>query len=158
MSNKTKYIRMKASALLPSLLILIFIGCKKPEPLQFRGLQNFSVKEISTDSATLISDVVFYNPNQFSVELKNIESDFYANDHLLSHYNRDTLIKVPAATEMKIPVKLRVSLQPILNNALAAFLNQEINLRAKGKTKIGSSGVFITIPFEFSKNQKFSFF
>lgn len=149
---------MKVSALLLYLLIFIFIGCKKPEPFQFRGLENFSVQEISTDSATLTSDVVFYNPNQFSVDLKNIESDFYANEHLLAHYYRDTLINVPPATEMKIPVTLRVSLQPILNNALAAFLNQEINLRAKGKTKIGSSGIFITVPFEFSKNQKIQLF
>ncbi len=134
------------------------MSCKKPQPFQFRGLENFTVHGISADSATLSSDVVFYNPNSFSVELKNIEADFYANDHLLAHHLIDTLITVPANVETKLPVTLRVSVQPIINNALTMFLNKQVLIRAKGKTQIGHSGIYVTVPFEFSKNQEINLF
>lgn len=149
---------MKHFTLLPYLLIFVFLSCKKPEPFQFKGLENFTVHSIATDSATISSDVVFYNPNAFSVELKNIEADFYANDNLLAHHLIDTLITVPASAETKVPVTMRVSLQPIINNALTMFLNKQVMIRAKGKTQIGHSGIYITVPFEFSKNQEINLF
>lgn len=153
-SRNMKFFNVRCPALLPCFLTFVFFSCKAPEPFEFRGLENLTLGEVNTDSATITTNVVFYNPNSFRVSLKNLESDFYANESLISHYVLDTLLDVPAATEMRIPVSLRVNVQPILSNAVSAFLNRQILLRMKGKTQLGHSGIFITVPFEFSKNQQ----
>lgn len=140
------------------LLIFVFVGCKKPQAFQFKRLDNFSVSEISGDSATLAADVVFYNPNAFKMQVKNIDADFFANDNLIAHHTIDSLINVPSKQDTYVPVKLRISIQPLINNAISALLNKSINFKIKGKTKVGTSGIYTTLPFEFSKDQKINLF
>lgn len=151
-----KYIKMKkiASILLFGLLIW---GCKKPITFEYRGIKNLEIGNLAGDSATLKATISFFNPNKYAVQLKKIDADIYANENLLSHYNFDTTIVIPGNSAFDFPATIKFSRSKILDNIAAVLFQREITLRIKGNSKVGRSGFFVNVPFDFTSKQSLKF-
>ena len=85
--------------------------------------------------------------------MKKIDADVFANQQLLTHYNLDTLIEIPADTTFSFRTGLRFNQNIIFNNIIQAFLKNEILIEVKGKTKVGRPGFFIQVPFDVTTKQ-----
>jgi len=143
-----------ASILLFGLLIW---GCKKPAGIEFRGIKNIKLADLSGDTATVFGTLNFFNPNKYSIQLKKIDADVFSNGQLLTHYNLDTSLVIPADTTFSFSTMLRFDRNKIFNNIADAFLKREVLLEVKGKTKVGRSGIFVQIPFDVSTKQSIRF-
>ena len=108
---------------------------------------------MSGDSATVFGTLSFFNPNNYSIQLKKIDADVFANSQLVTHYNLDTFITIPADTTFLFSTYLKFNRSVIFNNVLDAFIKKEVLLQIKGKTRIGRSGIFVQVPFDVSTKQ-----
>jgi len=51
-----------------------------------------------------------------------------------------------------------VDMKNIFKNAIGTFLSKQVLVEIKGSTRVGKSGIFITVPFTYSAMEKFSMF
>ncbi len=145
---------------LVSLLLGMFliVSCQKPESFEYKDLKNFKIDSLGFDKSSVSMDLVYYNPNNFGVDLKTIECDVYVEHNYLGKYRLDTNMHISRKSEFKIPSQMQVDMKNLFKNTLTSFLNNEMLLEIRGTTRIGKAGIYITFPFNYSGRHKFSLF
>lgn len=109
------------------------------------------------DSIGVRLNLGFTNPNNFNVVLKKVEGDIFVNGDFIGQYRLDTLLKIDKKSAFDIPAALTVSKQVLYKNAWNSLLQKEVLLEVKGYSKVGKSGIFIRLPFDYKGNQLFLF-
>lgn len=146
-------------ALFPVLsLLVIFASCSKPESFEYRDIRNFKIDSLGFETSTVSMDLVYFNPNNFGVNLKTIDCDVYVDHNYLGKYSLDTTMHIAKKSEFVVPSKMRVSMKNLLKNTLTSFVAKEMLLEVNGKTKVGKGGIYITVPFTYSGRHSFSLF
>ncbi len=143
-----------------SLLILFAfsISCKKPESFEYRDLKNFKVDSLGFEKSAVSMDLVYFNPNNFGVDLKKIDCDVYVEHNYLGKYILDTTMHIAKKSEFSVPSHMQVDMRNIFKNTLNSFFASDLLLEVKGTTRVGKAGIYITVPFSYSGRHKFSFF
>ncbi|MBS1762591.1 MAG: LEA type 2 family protein, partial [Bacteroidetes bacterium] len=96
---------MKTKFSICILLLLIFAtSCQSPKDLEFRNVQNITLDNLSFNDATLKMELVYYNPNNYGLELNRTDFDIYVNENLLGHSLQDLQLKIPSRKEFTVPV------------------------------------------------------
>ncbi len=119
----------------------------------FKGIENIKLSEFAFDSSMVTLDIRYFNPNTFKGTLKEAEGDAWMDSTYLGHFNVDTTVMIGAASDFLVPVKLAVNMKQILKHSLAAFLNEEVLLRIKGKAKAGRSGIYRNFSLNYQGKQ-----
>lgn len=99
-------------------------------------------------------DLVYYNPNNFGVDLRKVDCDIYVDNHYLGKFQLDTLMHINRKAEFTLPSRILVDMQGIFKNALTFLFNREVLLNVKGTTRVGKAGFFKTIPFNYEARHK----
>ena len=151
---------MKFLSLLPLICILVFFmsSCRSPRDLEFRELKNISVENVDFRSATLKADLIYYNPNNFGLELNRADLDIYLDSSYFGHSSQDFQIAIPKRDLFTLPVKLELDIKNLLKNGLNAFFNKEVQIRAIGSIRLGKAGVYKSFKMDYSTMQKIPFF
>ncbi len=140
------------------LLLFIFTACSRPQAFEYRGLKNFSIDSVGFVRSVVKMDLVYFNPNNYGVDLKNINCDIYLNQSYVGHYILDTNMHIAKRSEFSIPSKMAVDMKNLLKNTLVTVLSPDVLLDVKGTVKLGKAGINMTIPFHYSGRQSFSLF
>jgi len=135
--------------------LLMLSGCRKPNDLVFRSVKNVSLQKLSFSTAALLVDLVYYNPNNFGVELRQTDLDVFVNGNYLGKSTQDVQVKVPKRAEFTLPLKLDVDMKNLIKHSIIALSNQEVTLNLKGRVKIGKAGVFKSFPVDYTTVQQF---
>jgi LEA14-like dessication related protein len=138
--------------------ITIAAACNKPQSFEYRGMQNFKVDSIGLVNSKISLELVYFNPNNFGVDLRNVSCDVYINKNYLGKYVLDTLMHISKRSEFTIPSSMQVDMKNVFKNAFGALLSKQVLVELKGSTKVGKSGIFITVPFNYSAMETFSMF
>ena len=118
--------------LAPALLFLYMLaGCQKPQSFEYRDLKNFKVDSLGFEQSTISMDLVYFNPNNFGVTLKNVDCDIFIDKKFLGHFKLDTIMQIEKRSEFSLPSKIEVDMKNIYKNALFVLLNKEIELNVK---------------------------
>lgn len=143
-----------------SLLILFafIVSCKKPESFEYRDLKNFKVDSLGFEKSAVSMDLVYFNPNNFGVDLKEIDCDVYVEHNYLGKYILDTTMHIAKKSEFSVPSHMQVDMRNIFKNTVTSFFASDLLLEVKGTTRVGKAGIYITVPFSYSGRHKFSFF
>ncbi len=137
---------------------LVFGSCKKPESFEYRDLRNFKIDSLGFEKSAISMDLVYFNPNNFGVDLKKVDCDVYVDQNYLGKYVLDTTMHIPKRSEFVVPSAMLVNMKSLFKNTLTALFSRELLLEVKGTTKVGKGGVYITVPFSYSGRHKFSMF
>ena len=140
------------------LITLVMTACNKPQSFEYRGMQNLKIDSIGLESSKISLELVYLNPNNFGVDLRNVNCDVYINHNYLGKYVLDTVMHIAKRSEFSIPSSMNVDMKNIFKNAIGTFLSRQVLVEIKGSTKVGKSGFFITVPFTYSAMEKFSMF
>ena len=141
------------------LLALLFVGCKKPQALQYLDFQNFRVSEFSRGQSDISAELKFFNPNPYKLKLKYAEMNFYINDQYFGKSVLDTLMVIPRQDTFTIPVVMKnVQLKKVIANGLGALITNEFSIRLDGMAKIGKAGIYFKFPLRYEGKQKLNLF
>jgi len=135
-------------------LIIFTISCSKPQSFDYRDIRNFKVEKLGFEKSTISMDLVYYNPNNFGVQLRKVDCDVYINDKFLGKYLLDTTMSIPRKSEFILPSRMDVDMKNVLKNGLSVLLSNEVLIKVKGTTRVGKGGLFINVPVDYEGRHK----
>lgn len=140
------------------LISFLISSCKKPASFEYRDVRNFKIDSLGLSNSTISLSLVYYNPNNYGVDLKHIDCDVYVDKNYLGKYVLDTLLHISRKSEFVVPSKMQVDMKNIFKNAFTTLLANDVLVQVKGTTRVGKGGIFINIPFTYETRQKFNLF
>ena len=144
--------------IISSVLLTIGTSCQAPKELVYRDFKNLKVEKAGFSSTTLKLDLVYYNPNNFGLQLKYIDLDIYIDSSYLGHSSQDYQITIPRLAEFTLPIQIDVAMENLIKNALPTFFGKEVLLKITGRIKLGKANVYKTFPVNYEGLQRFSGF
>jgi len=138
--------------------VILFSACNKPQSFEYRGMQNLKVDSIGLVSSKISLELVYFNPNNFGVDLRNVHCDVYINHNYLGKYVLDTVMHIAKRSEFVIPSSMHVDMKNVYKNALNTLLSKQVLVELNGSTRVGKSGMYITVPFNYAAMEEFSMF
>jgi LEA14-like dessication related protein len=139
-----------------SFSIVVFISCRTPKDIEYRDFKNLSVSQMGFSNSSVKMDVIYYNPNNFGLQLKNIELDIYIDGNYLGHTSQEFQISIPKRAEFQIPLEVSVDMKNLLSNGLSTLFNKEVTVKATGRVKVGKANIFMNMPVNYEGKQSFS--
>lgn len=154
MIRKSQYILLAFIAILTNMLT----SCSTPKSLEYRDFKNFAIDKLGVTTSAVKMDLIYYNPNNFGLQLKRADLDIYVDSTYLGHTTQEYQITLPRKREFSIPIKMDIDMKNIFKNALNTAFSKEINIKITGTVKVGKANVFKTFPVNYSGKQQLSFF
>lgn len=145
--------------LLPFLILIAFcFSCKKPVAFQYRTIKDFHLDKFGLTQSQASMNFVFFNPNNYGVNLKKVDCDLYVDSAYAGKFLLDTTMHIPANAEFVLPASFDVEMKVILKNTLSVLTGSDVLINAKGTTRVGKGGIYINVPFEYEGRQKLNLF
>ncbi|MEP6711767.1 MAG: LEA type 2 family protein [Ferruginibacter sp.] len=140
------------------ILCLGMISCREPKDLEFKEFKNLSLEKLGFAGAALKVDLVYYNPNNFGLELNRTDLDLFVDSTFLGHSSQEIQVAIPRRDIFTIPLKIDLDMKNLLKNGLVGLFNKDILVRVLGKVKVGKAGVYKSFNVDYTTIQNFSFF
>lgn len=140
------------------ILIIVLPSCREPKSLEFKEFKNLSVDKLSFAGAALKVDLVYYNPNNFSLQLNRTDLDIFIDSTFLGHSSQDIQVAIPKRDIFTIPLKLDLDVKNLLKNGITSLLNKDVSVRVLGTVKVGKAGIYKSFPVDYTSVQNFSLF
>jgi LEA14-like dessication related protein len=134
--------------------MLSLSACSEPQSFEFKGLQDIQLDKLTMGKNKIRANVKYYNPNAFSLVLKQIDCKVLLNNGNFTVLKLDTNITIAAKKEFLIPAQLEFQMSDLVKNSMELLLNKPVKLNIKGNATI-SKGIFTkTVPIEYETTQK----
>jgi len=140
------------------LIIIVMASCSKPQGFDYRDIRNFKVEKLGFDKSTISMDLVYYNPNNFGVQLRKVDCDVYIDDKFLGKYQLDTTMSIPKKAEFSLPSRMEVDMKNVFKNTFSVLFGNEVLVKVKGTTRVGKGNIFINVPVNYEGRHKFEVF
>lgn len=134
------------------------LGCARPQGFDYRDIKNFRIEKLGFEKSTVSMDLVYYNPNNFGVQLRKVDCDVYINDKFLGKYLLETNLTIPKKAEFTLPSTMEVDMKNIFRNTLSVLFSSEVLVKVKGTTRVGKGNFFLNVPVDYEGKHKFEIF
>ncbi|MFZ4104049.1 MAG: LEA type 2 family protein [Sediminibacterium sp.] len=135
-------------------IILLLTACSEPQSFEFKGLQDIQLEKLTMGKNKINANIKYYNPNPFSLVLKQIDCKVLLNNGNFTFFKLDTNFTIPANKEFLIPAQLEFQMSDLVKNSMELLLNKPVKLNIKGNATL-SKGIFTkTVPIEYETTQK----
>ncbi|HQW83605.1 MAG TPA: LEA type 2 family protein [Ferruginibacter sp.] len=137
--------------------IIFTPSCQAPKELVYRDFKNLSVDKIGFAASMLKVDLIYYNPNNFGLQLKYTDLDIFVDNNYLGHSSQDYQITIPRLSEFTLPLQIQLDMKNLMKNAIPTLLlGKEVMVKITGTVKLGKANVYKTFPVNYEGLQKFS--
>lgn len=147
---------MMKKMIYPTLLLaLIIAGCSTIQEPEFKRIDQFKIKGLGFSDASVGFKVTYYNPNNFSMTVKETEAQLSLDGVDMGKFSQDSLVSVGARTEFSIPISGKIPFEKALQlNPQNLSGDREVQIKAVGSTKVGKAGIFVTKPFTYESKHR----
>jgi LEA14-like dessication related protein len=139
------------------LAITSLLACSKPQGFDYRDLKNFKVEKLGFNRSAVSMDLVYYNPNNFGVQLRNVDCDVYVDNNFLGKFQLDTLMTIPRKAEFTLPARIELDMKNVFKNSMAVLFSKDVLVGLKGTAKLGKGGVFFNVPVKYEGRHEVDF-
>src|SRR5215510_10665661 len=88
-------------------LVLAISSCGSVKDVsvpEFRDISDVRILNVGFLETTAGANMVFYNPNNFGIQLTNARGDVYVDNSYLGHFELNQAVQVKKRTEFILPV------------------------------------------------------
>ena len=125
-----------------SLALVVLSSCsttnvKEPE---YRDISNIRLVELGILQSTAGVDFVFYNPNNFGVQLTDARGDIYIDNIYFGRFRLEEKIQVNKRSEFIIPAIVKMDMIGAVKNHRELLNKKEAVIRIDGRAKVKKAG------------------
>jgi len=130
--------------------LFVLASCSSPKSFEFKEVKSVRIEKASLKKNVINAQVVYYNPNNFELSLKNIDCNILINDKQISHYALDTNLIITANSNFTVPAKLEFELANILPYTVDVMFKKPLKITILGNATL-SKGIFTkTVPINYT--------
>ncbi|HLF33889.1 MAG TPA: LEA type 2 family protein [Cyclobacteriaceae bacterium] len=129
--------------------LLFLISCYGIDVPEFKAITEFTA---TSDGSNVIlkGDGIFYNPNKKKLYLKNADICVFLNGEPVATIKEKFYLDIPPEQEFTVPLSINIDpdlvKELVKNNALSLLAGKGLSLKYKGKIRVKSSGLPVTVP------------
>ncbi len=138
-------------------LSLLLASCASPAPLQYKGVDRVFLGSVSTQGLQLGLDLKLYNPNAFSLVLRDADLQAFINSRPAGKAKMLSDQTVPARDTFTLPVTVSLDVANILGNALDMLTQKDVMVKLEGTVHAGKGGFVLPVRVHYEGRQKLKF-
>ncbi len=108
--------------------------------------QNMKLGSINLSGGSITTDLVFNNPNNFGLQLKQTDIKIYLDDEYMGDAEQTSNVKINAKSNFVLPIVAKFNTSQAFTKAISLLGKKEINYKISGTAKVGKGGIFIKVP------------
>ena len=136
--------------------MVFFSACSSNKSIQqpeYREIQNVHLIKPGVLQTTTGVNLVYYNPNSFSIQLKNARGDVYIDNAYFGHFEMDETVQVRKRSEFNLPVVFKLDNIGALKNQRDLYKKKEAMVRIEGTANVKKAGITQQVPINYEKMQ-----
>ena len=123
---------------------------KEPE---FRDISNVRLLEMGVLQSTAGIDLIYYNPNNFGVQLKEARGDVYVDNAFFGRFNLEEAVEVGKRSEFTVPAIIKLDMIGAIKNQREIYKKKEVLVRLDGVARLKKSGFSKEVPIKYESMQ-----
>lgn len=147
---------MKIIATLLLASALIFSACqnvRNVEEPEFRNISDVRLIETGLLKTTAGANMIYYNPNNFGIQLSAARGDVYVDNAFFGNFELDQEVQVSKRSEFVLPVIIKIDNINALKNQRDIYKKKEALVRIEGRAFVKKSGFSKEIPIKYEQKQ-----
>jgi LEA14-like dessication related protein len=137
------------STLALSLVILSSCSTANVKEPEYRDISNVRLIELGVLQSKAGIDFVFYNPNNFGVQLTEARGDVYIDNVYLGRFDLENKVSVGKRSEFTIPAVLKLDMIGAVKNHRDLIKKKEALIRIDGMAHVKKSGFSRDVPIKY---------
>jgi LEA14-like dessication related protein len=113
------------------------MNVKDPE---YRDIGNIRLVELGLLQSTAGADFIFYNPNNFGVQLTEARGEIYVDNVYLGRFDLADKVQVSKRSEFTIPALIKLDMIGAVKNHRELLNKKEALIRIDGHAKVKKAG------------------
>lgn len=146
---------MKAliSTLLIGLIVLSSCGTANVKEPEYRDIREIKLIELGLLQSTAGIDLVYYNPNNFGVQLAEARGDVYVDNIYFGRFGLNETVQVKKRSEFIVPAIIKLDMIGAVKNQRELLKKKEVLVRIEGMARVKKSGLSRDVPIKFESMQ-----
>lgn len=132
--------------------VLFLAACKTTSNVQepeFRDVKDVRLVNAGVLNTTAGIDLIYYNPNNFGVELTGARGDVYVDGQYLGKFNLNDKVNIKRKAEFVIPALVSVVNLGLVKNQRDIYKKKEVTIRVDGFARLRKAGFSKEIPVKY---------
>jgi LEA14-like dessication related protein len=130
-------------------LLFLMTSCRTPKEFVYKDYKNFSLGSVGASTTTVNIDLIYFNPNNFGVQLRRTDLDVYIDGVFLGHTVQEHQISIHKKSDFTLPLAIDVDTKNVFKNLYTTLFNKEVTVKVTGKVKVGIANIFKTFPVNY---------
>ncbi len=147
---------MKSILTLLTAFVLIFSACKSARNVsgpEFRDISDVRLLETGVLKTTVGANMIYYNPNNFGLQLTSARGDVYIDNAYFGSFSMDQETQVKKRSEFVLPVTIKIDNIGAIKNHTDIYNKKEALVRIEGRAFVKKSGFSKEIPIKYEQKQ-----
>ena len=141
------------STLLAGLVLLSSCGSGSIKEPEYRDIRDVRLINVGLLQTTAGVDLIYYNPNNFGVQLNEVRGDVYIDNHYLGRFTIDDKVDVGKRKEFIVPAIIKLDNIGAIKNQRELWKKKEAMVRIEGSARVKRSGIGINVPIRYEGMQ-----
>ncbi len=103
---------------------IFYSSCDSVKEPELVAIENVRVERLGLKESALNIELHYFNPNKYRLKLKRAEGTAWIDGNPLGYFVLDTLIRIPAYSDFRLPLKLKMDMKYFVENMAKAFLRK----------------------------------
>jgi len=137
-------------------LIVLISSCRSSKNVsepEFRDISNIKLIKVGVLQTTAGADLIYYNPNDFGIQLTNARGDVYIDNAYFGHFDLGEKVQVRKRSEFILPVVFKLDNIGAFKNQRDIYKKKEALVRIEGYALVKRSGFSKEIPIKYEHMQ-----
>jgi len=130
-------------------LLLASCGTSNVKQPEYRDIRDVRLIELGILQSTAGIDLVYYNPNNFGVQLSEARGDVYIDNAYFGKFELGQKVDVRKNSEFIVPALVKLDMIGAIKNQRDLFKKKEALIRIEGTARIRKAGFNRDIPLKF---------
>ncbi len=142
---------MKRLILILAPAFLFLVSCKSgniKEP-EYRDIRDVRIMNVGLLQTTAGLDFVYYNPNNFGVQLANASGDVYIDDMFFGRFTIQDKVNVHKHEEFIVPAVITMDNISAIKNHRDIFKKKQAKIRIEGFATVKKAGFNKEVPIRY---------
>ena len=141
------------STLFIGLIVLSSCGTANVKEPEYRDIREVRLIELGLLQSTAGIDLIYYNPNNFGVQVAEARGDVYIDNVYLGRFGLGEKVQVKKRSEFIVPAIIKLDMIGAVKNQRELLKKKEVLVRIDGMARVKKSGLSKDVPIKFESMQ-----